>query len=171
MIFPMKLISKLVLLVSGVAALALFSGCVSKSKKRDFEPTVVRFFVESPGGEAFSTATLPTSGVSIAVNSKPIIVETDIVRVDVSRGEFGAFLVFYLTQSAARDAYRLTGINQGRRLVIVINDQPLGARVIDRPFGEGIIATYVEVPEDQLAKLVKGINGTSIELQKEIAKQ
>jgi hypothetical protein len=65
----------------------------------------------------------------------------------------------------------VTGSNQGRRLVLFINGQPVGARVIDGAFNTGSIAVYPELPDEVLPKLVKNLNGTSADLQKKIAKE
>ena len=130
-----------------------------------------RFFVETSDNDGFASAVLPISGVKISVNSKPIITEFDIVHVDVAKSDMGQFLVFQLTADAARDLYRYTGDNQGRRLVLAINGRALGARLIDHPFSSGAIAIFAEVPDEELPKLVKNLNGTSADIQKQIAKQ
>jgi hypothetical protein len=167
----MKSFLRIPLLVLGLVSLFVMSGCNSFSKKRDYDPTVARFFLEAAEGDAFASATLPVSGVKIAVNSKPVIAEFDIVHVQLAKSDMGQFLLFQLTPDAARDLYRFTGDNQGRRLVLTINDKAVGARQIDRPFGMGAVATFVEIPDDLLPTLVKNLNGTSDEIQKEIVKK
>lgn len=167
----MKNLIRLPFVVFGVFALLVASGCNGISKKRDFEPTQARFYLEDTDDNAFASATLPVSGVKIALNNKPIIVEFDIVHVEIARSDMGQFLIFQLTPEAARDLYRFTASNQGRRLVLVINGKPVGARQIDRPFGGGAIAIFTEVPDEALPALVKNLNGTSDEIQKEIANQ
>ena len=167
---------KKLLLLSSLAAVALatvfsLAGCNSISEKHDYKTSVVRFFLEDPAGNSFATAILPISGVKIAVNSKPVFTEFDITSVELGKSDLGQFLVFQLTTDAARDLYRLTGDNQGRRLVLTINGRALGARQIDRPFGSGSIAVFAEVPDDLLPELVKDINGTSADIQKALAKQ
>ena len=88
----------------------------------------------------------------------------------LAHADLGDFLVFSLTQDASRDVYRLTGNNQGKRLVLFINDKPVGARMIDRAFNTGAIAIFVAIPDDLLPALVKNLNATSVDIQKEIEK-
>jgi hypothetical protein len=166
----MKSFLRLPLLILGLVSIVAVSGCNSFSKKRDYDPTVARFLLEAAPGEAFAATTLPVSGVQIAVDSKPVITEFDIINVQLAKSDMGQFLLFQLTPEAARDLYRFTGNNQGRRLVLTINGKAVGARQIDRPFGTGSVATFVEISDDLLPALIKNINGTSDEIQKEIAK-
>jgi hypothetical protein len=158
-----------VILVLTFAALFAAAGCNS-SKKKDFVPTVARFYLEAKEGDAFASVTLPVSGVQVAVNNKPIVTEYDFTSVELAQSDLGRFMIFSLTGEAARDIYRTTGSNQGKRLVLFINDKPVGARMIDRAFNSGSIAVFAALPEEMLPELVKNLNGTSIDLQKKIAK-
>ncbi len=153
----------------GLAAIFTATGCNTHSKK-NYVPEVVRFFLEAAPNDGFASATLPVSGVQIAINNKPVILEVDIVSVQLAKSDMGQFLFFQLTPEASRDLYRMTGNNQGHRLVLAINGKPVGARLIDRPFSTGSIATFAEIPDEMLPELVKNINATCADLQKEIAK-
>ncbi len=162
---------RLSLFVLGLVTMFFVTGCNSLSKKHDYETTAARFFIEANEGDAFASAVLPISGVRVAVSSKPFITELDIVHVDLATSDMGHYLVFQLTASASRDLYRFTGDNQGKRVIVAINGVALGARQIDRPFNGGYIAIFVEIPEDQLPALIKNLNATSADIQKEIAKK
>ena len=116
--------------------------------------TVARFLIEASEGDTFASVTLPVSGVQIAVNNKPAVTEFDFTGVQLAHADLGDFLVFSLTGDAARDVYRLTGNNQGKRLVLFINGKPVGARMIDRAFNTGAIAIFVAIPDDLLPDLV-----------------
>ncbi len=153
-----------------LAALFAAVGCNSKSKKKDYDTTVARFFLEASEGDAFASVTLPVSGVQIAVNNKPIITEYDFTSVELAQSDLGMFISFNLTGDAARDVYRVTGTNQGKRLVLFINGKPVGARVIDRAFNTGSVAVFAALPDEMLPDLVKNMNATSVDLQKQIAK-
>lgn len=157
-----------------LAALAGLSGCntpTSNKKKKDFETAIARFFLEADEREAFASVTLPVSGVKIAINNKPIVTEFDFTGVQIAQAELGPFLVFNLTAEATRDVYRATTSNQGKRLVVFINGTPVGARMIDRPFNTGSIAIFVAIPDDILPKLVKNLDETSKDYQKQIEKE
>ena len=145
------------------------AGCASRAS-REATPAIARFFLESPSGRQ-AAATLPVSGVRIAIAPKPVITEFDIVNVELAQVELGKCLMFQLTPAAARDLYRLTASNQGRRLVLVLNGEAIGARVIERPLENGTIFTFVELPDERLPALVAGLKRTSAELQREAAKK
>jgi len=153
-----------------LVAVFAVSGCNSFSSTKDYTPTAARFYIEASDGDAFASAVLPISGVRVSVSNKPFITEIDIVHVDVVVSDLGRYLAFQLTPSATRDLYRLTGNNQGRRIVVAINGIPLGVRPIDAPFNGGYIAMFVEVPDDQLPLLLKNLNGTSADIQKAASK-
>jgi len=159
-----------VILALTFAALFAAAGCNTSTKKKDFVPTVARFYLEATEGDAFASVTLPVSGVQIAVNNKPIVTEYDFTGVDLAQSDLGRFLVFSLTGEAARDVYRTTGSNQGKRLVLFINDKPVGARMINGAFNTGTIAVFAALPDEVLPELVKNLNGTSVDLQKKIEK-
>jgi hypothetical protein len=145
-------------------------GCNTSSKKKDFDMTVARFFLEASEGDAFASVTLPVSGVQIAVNNKPVVTEYDFTSVQLAQSDMGKFLVFNLTSDATRDVYRVTGTNQGKRLVLFINDKPVGARVIDRAFNTGAVSVFAAIPEELLPELAKNLNATSIDIQKQLEK-
>ena len=167
----MKNAVRLLSVVISVATLIAAVGCNTFSKKKDYDTMVARFLIEANEREAFATVTLPISGVQIAVNAKPVITEFDYTGVSLAQSDLGKFLVFSLTTDAARDLYRFTGNNQGKRLVLFINDKPVGARVIDGAFNTGSIAVFAALPEEMLPELVKNLDGTSVDLQKKIAKE
>jgi hypothetical protein len=153
-----------------LAALFAVAGCNTSTKKKDFTPTVARFYMEAKEGDAYAPVTLPVSGVQIAVNNKPTVTEYDFTRVELAQSDLGRFIVFSLTADATRDVYRTTGNNQGKRLVLFVNDKPVGARMITGAFNTGTIAVFAALPDETLPELVKNLNGTSVDLQEKIAK-
>ena len=165
----MKLTLRFPLFIALLAALFV-AGCKTSTKKKDYETTIARFMIEASEGDAFASVTLPVSGVQIAVNNRPVVTEFDFTAVQLARSDLGEFLLFILTPDAARDLYRTTGNNQGRRLVLFINGKPMGARMIDRAFNTGSIAVFAAIPEDLLPDLVKNLNATSADLQKQLEK-
>lgn len=157
-------------LAAAAIAFALF-GCKSLTEtKRDFTPTAANFFIETVEPEAASVE-LPVSGVRIAIGSKPVFTEGDLVGVELMQVDFGKCLMFQLSPAASRELYRLSGSNQGRRLVLMLNQKPMGARRIEAPLGEGHILMFVEVPETALPVLVTNLRETADELQRALAKR
>ena len=146
-----------------------FSGCQSKGPT-DFSPTHARLFLESTDARG-PTKTLPKSGVVISIGTKAMITEVDIVNAEVAQVDLGRCLMLQLTPAATRDLYRLTGSNQGKRLVLTLNDVPVGARKIDAPFTDGTLFIFVEMTDVQLESLVRDLKRTSFEIQKEIQRK
>jgi hypothetical protein len=80
----------------------------------------------------------------------------------------GAWVTFYLTAAAGRDLYRTTTQNQGLRLVLLVNDTPLGSVPITHPISDGRLTVFPELlnPAD-VDELVRNVNLLSAELQKQ----
>lgn len=145
------------------------AGC-STPAPQDYTPTQARLFLESTDGRA-PTVKLPRSGVVIAVSSKAVVTEADIVNAEVVQVDLGRCLMLQVTPSAARDLYRLTGANQGKRLVLTLNDVALGARQIEAPMAEGSVMIFVEMTDAALDDLVRDLKRTSAEVQRQISRK
>ena len=146
------------------------AGCSSSSKKKDYTVSVVRFMVESSNREEGGGVRLPLSGVIIPVAPKTFFTEYDITRCDVIDNELGKSLAFQFTEAAARDLYRFSVTNQGRRLVLVLNGQAIGAQRINVPNTQGFVIIYVEVPEPDLVELAANVTKTSADARKSASK-
>jgi hypothetical protein len=157
--------------ISVCVALVLTGGLAGcRNRTADATPAVVpRFLIESDAGRGAIGVTLPVSGVHVRVAPKPVITEYDITSVAEARVDLGNCLLFQLTPAASRDLYRLSAENIGRRLVLLINGRPLGARVIDRPLEAGMLLIFVEVPDASLPALVDDLNHTAGVMQREAA--
>lgn len=131
---------------------------------------VPRFFLEAAEPTTL-TITLPKSGVTLSMNPQPVLTEGDIVDVALAQVDLGKCLAFKVTPAAARDLYRLTGSHQGRRLVLMVDGSPLGARRIDGALSDGIVFVFVEVADEILPKLVEDLRKSSAATQREIARK
>lgn len=165
----MQRFSRLTLLVLLLAAL-FTAGCGSSSKK-DYPVTVTRFLVEATGDEVGVNLRLPVSGVVVRAGPKAILTEYDIVSAQVVESDLGPAVMFQLTTQASRDMFRLTATNLGRRLVTTVNGLALGVTRLDRPLGDGVVISYLEVKPEALSELVENINKTSADMQKEVSKR
>jgi hypothetical protein len=143
--------------------LFVFTGC--QSPRPLIEPLVARFYMETHPNEAGAIVQLPVSKARISVNPKPVLVEYDIVGVDIVKVELGWCLQFTFTPAAARDLYRLSATNQGRRLVLTFNDTAIGVRRLDQAMTTGSLLIFVELPNEDLPSLVDRIRRTSEGLQ------
>ena len=148
----------------------LFAGCSSTPAPRDYKVIVPRIFLEAANNNG-TPLTLPRSGVSVVVNSTPVLTEGDVVDAELVQVDLGKCLLLQLTPSATRDFYRMSVTHQGRRLVLVINGEPLGARRIDGAITNGAIYVFVEIPDAALAELVGNLKKSAAALQREIARK
>lgn len=151
-----------------IAAFSL-AGCQTPEKV-DYTPTLARFFMEEADARTVSV-TLPQSGVRVMVGPKPVLTEGDIVNVELMQVDLGKCLMFQLTPAAARDLYRVSGSNQGRRLVLFLNNVPMGARRMEGPLAEGAVLVFVEVPDATLPALVNNLKKTAAAVQRAAAKK
>jgi hypothetical protein len=162
---------KLLIALIGLAVALITPGCESAKKPRDYTVLLPRFYLEAGGDTSGTVTVLPRSGVNVTVNAKPVLTEGDIVNVELAQVELGKCLMFQLTPSATRDFYRLSGSHQGRRLVLTINEAPLGARRIDGAIADGVVFIFVETPEEDLARLVDNLKKSSVALQHELRRK
>lgn len=137
----------------------LAAGCASAPRTEP--PAVARFFVEAEEPGAVELM-LPQSGVRVAVSPKPVLTEFDLAAVDVAQEEFGRCLQFRFTGWAARDLYRLSVARAGRRLVLVVDGEPRGARRMEGPIADGVVRVFVEVPDDTLPALAAQVQRTAM---------
>ncbi len=154
----------LFLALGGLSVLA--TSCNTTSVGFDYDKTLARFVVES--GQEGSVVTMPVSGVRIQVNPKATLTEYDLVSVEVAEVELGKCLQFTLTHTASRIFYQASVMNQGRRLVLMVDGDAIGLRRIDGPISDGVIYIFLEIPDAELPELAKNLKGTSIEIQKQI---
>ncbi|MDP3072993.1 MAG: hypothetical protein Q8N18_22055 [Opitutaceae bacterium] len=152
-----------------LAALA-FAGCGSTPAPRDYTPVAVRFHLESNSGDGTPVA-LPNSGLSLLLNSKPVLTEGDVVDVDLVQVDLGRCLYFQLTPAATRDFYRLSVSHQGRRLVLLLDGIAMGARLVDGPITNGAVFIFIERPDEELPALVANLKKSSVAMQREIARR
>ena len=162
--------ARLIFIGMTLAGLVGFAGCATTAAKRTAPPTVARLYLETTDERA-TTLVLPLSGVRVAVGTKPVFTETDFIGAEVMQVELGRCLMLQLTSAATRDLYRLTASNQGRRLVLVLNDVASGARRIEGPLAEGAVMIFVEIPDAALPALVESLRQTSAELQRAAARK
>lgn len=151
----------------------VLSGCSSTSvpPPPHFRPLAARFFLEARTGDSGLAVVLPQSRVTLTLVPKPILMEFDVTDAEIAEVPLGRCLLFRLTPAAARDLYRQSGAALGRRLVLTLNDEVVGARRIDQALGEGPLVLFIEKPDQDLPELVERLKGTSRQIQRDSARQ
>lgn len=147
--------------------LASMTGC--QTPKKDYDMTIARFFVEGNSQAGYTeNMTLPLSRAVVPVAPSAVVTEIDIVNVDLVRVDLGLCLSFKLTAAAARDLYRLSVNNLGRRLVLTLNGTPYGVRQMNTPLSHGEIMIFAELSDEDLEKMAFNLQETTIDVQKEV---
>ena len=142
----------------------LAAGC--QSSRVGEERALARFYLEAsgPGVEV----RLPVSEVELRLEPKPVFTEFDLVAVELAEVALGRCVMFRLTREAARDLYRLTAANQGRRLVLTIDGEALGARPIEAPMQDGELLMFLEISDAELDALVRRLQQTTARVREEV---
>lgn len=156
------------LAISAILSFFLLSaGCLGNGSKKD-GLTIARLHLESKGqfgSLAVETVQLPVSGALIQVSTEPLISEFEILNAEVVQVDLGKALLLQLNEQGARQLYRTSVSQRMRRLVLEVNGNPIGARVLDGPIQDGLLYTFVEVDESELYELVASIKETILELR------
>jgi len=137
---------------------ALGSGCASSKKPPPQQGAYAWFLFEADAAQEGFPLVLPVSGVVIRVAPHPVISEFDIVEAAVAEVDLGRCLALRLTGEAARDLYRMSVSQMGKRLVLLVNGRALGARGLDGAIEGGVLFVFVELPDAELHELVREIN-------------
>jgi hypothetical protein len=148
---------RLLALLLGVSACFALAACNSVPTRTAAEPPVapvVRVFLETVADELALRVQLPRSGVALPVGRGPVFLETDLVDAEVAEVELGRCLLLQFSGRAAQDLYRLTARASGRRLVVSIDGEFLGARRIESALGDGQLLVFLEVPDERLVEIV-----------------
>lgn len=152
-------------------ALLALTACQQSPKALPHEPLVARLFLETRPGEAGITIRLPVSGVAVNVAAKPVLVEYDLRNAETARVDLGACLLLQVSPAAARDLYRLSVAATGRRLVLLLNDEPVGVHRIEQALADGAMLVYVERPDDELPAMVERLKRTTADIASAAAKK
>jgi hypothetical protein len=146
------------------------TACQQATKAPPYLPLVARLYLEARPGEAGVAMRLPVSGVTINVSGKPVIVEYDLRNAEAARVDLGPCLLLQVSPAAARDLYRLSVSAAGRRLVLLLNDEPTGVHRIEQALGDGAILVFVERPDAELPGLVERLKRTTADIAAATAK-
>ena len=153
-------------LIAALGMILAFAGCESTAPSPLDQPLIARFYLEARPGTPGVTVQLPVSKTTLTINPKPVLAEYDIANVEFAKVSLGWCLYFQFNQAAARDLYGLTSANLGGRLVLMLNDTPVGARPIDQVIADGNLLTFVELPNEQLPPIAERLKRTAAALAK-----
>ncbi|MGB0408395.1 MAG: hypothetical protein ACPGIC_00230 [Opitutales bacterium] len=145
------------LLAFAILSLMTSAGCMKDDVDLS-DLAVPRLMVEARGVDYGSltgkTVTLPVSGTKIALQKEPLVNEFDFVNAELVKVEMGLAVLLQLNDRGARSLYRGTVTNMGGRIVLTVNGNAIGARLVDGPIQDGNFYTFVEVDDDAVGQLV-----------------
>jgi hypothetical protein len=144
----------------------VFVGCRSTTIEYPHLPTVFLEAGNTFPGQTNPVVTLPVSRTEFRIFDKPLYDPTDIIRIEMVRVDRGLAVRYLLTPSASRDLMRTSVDNIGYRLVFFDNNDPIGARMIDGSIENGMIYTFLEVPDEEVPELVTEMNRTLVEFRR-----
>ncbi len=101
--------------------------------------------------------TMPISKVKLNINPIPVLSDNDIEKVALVKVDLGLCLIFILNPTGARKLYQLSAANRGKRLVLMIDDEPTGIRILERVINDGRLFTFTELNSDELIKLATSL--------------
>lgn len=160
-------------IAAATALLLLTSGCFKSffgSKDKVENMQVPRLMIESRGmnyaGSRETELTLPISGTTIQVESKPIVGEFEIINVELVKVDMGLALMLQLSDTGRRELYRRSVTNNGNRIVLTANGEAIGARMLDGAITDGKLYTFVEISDDEIGQFVLDLKASIAELQK-----
>lgn len=144
--------------------------CGCKKDKLDVEDLrVPRLMVETRGvdygGLGGNVARLPVSGTRIPLRKEPLVNEFNIANVELVKVDMGMALLIQTNETGARQLYRGTVTHMGGRIVLTVNNNPIGARRIDGPIQNGNFYTFVEIDDEELGQLVLDMKKSIQQLQ------
>lgn len=148
----------------------LLTGCTTT--KQAIPAHTARFYIESHPHlppKWSQTITLPISGIDHSIYPEPVISEKDIEQVDLAKVDLGQCLSFQLTPSGTQTLYQLSAEHPGECLFLLIDNKPVGFRLIDTPIVNGHIMIFTEALEKNLPMLLNHIRlATSTPISKKI---
>lgn len=149
--------------------LALFLGGCNRDKLDTEDLKIPRLMVETRsvnyGGLGGTVAQLPVSGTRIPLRKEPLVSEFDIVNVELVKVDMGLAMLLQVNEKGARQLYRGTVTNMGGRIVLTVNNNPIGARRIDNTIQDGNFYTFVEIEDEELGQLVLDLKKSLQQLQ------
>ncbi len=108
---------------------------------------------------------MPLSGVPLTIATDPVLDEFDIVNIELVKVDLGLVLLFQFDLEASRKLMRVTASNLGRRMVLLVNGDPVGVRIIDHIVENGNWLTFTELSDDRLYDFVVDLRATLAEIR------
>jgi hypothetical protein len=145
-----------------------FSGCWKKEKPPE-NMKVPRLYLEgrimSYGAMTPTALRMPKSGTMIEVIKEPLINEFEVVNAELVEVDLGMALLLQLSERGARALYRASVTENGNRIVLVINGNPIGFRRLDGPIADGNFYCFLEMRNEALGDLVLDLKDSIFYLQ------
>jgi len=145
-----------------LAMVSVLVGCRSVSIDNPHLPTI---YLEARGSghqDQNPLVTLPISETKVQVPARPVFTPNDIIRIEIVQVDRGLAVRYLLTPNASRQLIRTTVDNIGSRFIFFNNVEPIGLRQIDGVINDGILYTFLEIPDEEIPDMVAEMNRTLI---------
>lgn len=100
---------------------------------------------------------LPQSHLVYVVDAQPILWEGHFTNAELLQVEEGLCVLLQCNAAGTRELYRQTASNQGGRLILLVNEEPMGARYVESPLGDGNLVLFVELPDSEIPAFVSDL--------------
>lgn len=165
---------KLIIFCAFIVSILLLTGCSETGRQLrgiDSGETIVPlFFIETSSIASARTRSLSLdrSGAEINVVGSPVLDFTHIQQIHLVQVDLGLCLLFQLNEQGARDLFRLTVENPGKRIVLTLNGVPVGMRFLEGQIRDGLLFMFLELPDSTLEDLVEQMQDSVESLQRRV---
>ncbi len=124
---------------------------------------VVRFYMETRPNYPENwrrQVTLPVTQATYYVHPNPVLIEGDPAGADIAEVPAGKGVLFHFKDREAKTLWQVTAGNIGRRMVLTVNEMPLGVRLIEEPITDGELFMFVELSEKDLPEFMEDLKSS-----------
>lgn len=147
-------------------AVVAMAGCASRPPEP--VPAVPRVWLEGVATAGARTVRLPVSGTAIALEAKPLLFEFDLAGIEIVPTPVGDALALTFSPAALRDLERYA-VGGVRRLVLLVDDRPLGVHASVSGKRGAAFLFHLEIPKEELPALVQRLRAAAAQARRRLA--
>ncbi len=135
-------------LISLFLCVVLLSGCSKKAPEHTAVFYLEKEYPTDQTAEYSAAELLQMSG------NNPVILDKEIEDIDLVRVDTGVCMLFHLSPSATMRLTHTTANNMGKRLILVVDGEAIGVRLIDEIIQNGQLFTFTELSMQEMGQIV-----------------